>query len=76
MDKDHPIGPGADGDDGVRYLPGVTPPDAAAAAQGPGATEVLTGCIQLVGLVIKLLVLLALLAFIMWFLVAVLSTSM
>jgi hypothetical protein len=76
MDEEPPIRPGPDGDDGVRYLPGVSPPADDASASDLTTTDVLTGCVQLVGLVIKLVLLLALLAMIVWFLVVIITTPM
>jgi hypothetical protein len=67
-------GSGRADNDGVVYLPGVAAPSDPAETSEPGAAEVLTGCVQLVGLVIKLVLLLALLAMIIWFVVVVLTT--
>lgn len=77
MDEEPPTGRGMDGDDGVRYLPGVSPPDGGRRAAAPdgGAMAVAAGCVQLVWLMIKLVVLLALLAFIIWFVVVLFTTT-
>ena len=77
MDEEPPTGRAMDGDDVVRYLPGVSPPDGgggATVADG-GAMALAAGCVQLVWLLIKLVVLLALLAFIIWFLVVLFTTA-
>jgi len=77
MDQDPPTPPGTNGgdpDDGVRYLPGVSPNRHPATEPQPSAGETLAGCVNLVGLVIKLVLLLAVLAMIVWFLVVVITT--
>lgn len=77
MDPEPPTRPGPDGsdpDDGVRYLPGVSPRQKPAGEPQPNTGEVLTGCVNLVWLVIKLVLLLALLAMIVWFLVVLVTT--
>ncbi len=77
MDEEPPTGRGTQGDDVVHYLPGVSPPDGAGGTTTPdgGAVALASGCVQLVWLLIKLVVLLGLLAFIIWFLVVLVTTA-
>lgn len=62
------------GHDRVVYLPWVSPSKATGAGTEVTAVEALTGCVQAVGLLIKLLFLLGLLALIIWFVVVVITT--